>query len=119
LSVSELVEYSLRYWFSTLRTANEKIRKKRIQKRSYVPRGVPSTPAEVLQERSSEVIQVVRRSNEIQGLPDPPLQRAPSMCSIYRSLRTPHVHALHVYQSIDISFSVFVLVVIKIIQILL
>jgi len=70
----------------TLRTANEKIRKKRIQKRSYVPREVPSTPTEVLQERSSEAIQVVRRSNEIQGLPDPPLQRAPSMCSICRSL---------------------------------
>jgi len=70
---------------STLRTANEKVRKKRIQKRSYVPREVLSTPADVLQECSLVAIQVVSQSDGNRVLQDRLRQRAPNLCSICRS----------------------------------
>ena len=56
----------------TLQTVNNKVYKKRIQKRTYVPKNILSTPIDVLQERGSEVIQVLSQSDNIRVLPDPP-----------------------------------------------
>jgi DDE superfamily endonuclease/Tc5 transposase-like DNA-binding protein len=71
---------------STLRLANEKVRKKRKQKRTYVPRGVNSTPAEVLQSVGAVAIEDLRGSGEIQPILTSGVQRAPRKCSICRSI---------------------------------
>jgi hypothetical protein len=66
-----------------LRTANEKIQKKRQKKRSYVGTGGVLSAAEVQEAQRGVVIE---ENAGMQAVEQPSLARAPRMCSICRSL---------------------------------
>ena len=71
---------------TSLRAANERVKKKRRQRRSYVGRGGASAASEVLQGQDRAIIEV-EAENEDLNQPVPEVRaRAPRMCSICRSL---------------------------------
>ena len=69
----------------TLRAANEKVKKKRVKKRTYVGRGGVLTPTEALERTLAIAIEVEIPIIESQAVIVPLVQRAPRLCSICRS----------------------------------
>ena len=66
----------------TLRAANEKVKKKRAKKRSYIGRGEILTPAEALGSCAPEAgVEIV----PVEPIVAPRAQRGPRLCSICRS----------------------------------
>ena len=69
----------------TLRAANEKVKKKRAKKRSYVGRGGILTPAEALGSCAPAAIEAGVEIVPVESIVAPRAQRAPRLYSICRS----------------------------------
>ena len=77
----------------TLRIENERVKRKRAQKRVYVGRRVVLNAGEVQKESIPTVIEQEMGNSEIQGLQEQPVERAPRRCSKCRSFYTLPGHA--------------------------
>jgi hypothetical protein len=71
---------------SKLQTANEKVRKKRQKKKSYVGKGGVLSASEVQETQRGPGIEVEEEIQVVQAVQQPTSTRAPRMCSICRSL---------------------------------
>lgn len=69
-----------------LRAANEKVKRKRATKKSYVGKGGVLTPADIQESSNMGVIAREVEVSEIGGVQDQPSERAPRKCSKCRSL---------------------------------
>ena len=69
----------------TLRAANEKVRKKRVKKQTYVGRGGVLIPIEALEGHISVGINPEVEDSLAEQITNQPIQRALRLCSICRS----------------------------------